>query len=367
MKRIQNSIVMSQQEWLNVAVLAKWIPDTFLKTAQTAVGEQKPNSPAAVCPWCGSRDVVKNSDTYTSCNSCGRGFETLRTIQRPPPVLASTKTAQTCVLQCPKCKQQFPLGPTSAMCPKCKVATVVTQPTDVVSGNLPPPPATSTMPSIANTATGLQKTARIDNVRFANNTVSLTPEEWEQIGMRTGWLEKEAGLMDWWKNRQQQKKQKQQQEAQRQNIRQQVNQNVDTIVGDVEKAQGLVGRNGTIYRDSVAAFDNLKRLMKDVQWLAGMDPQGEVIPKEQIQGVEQAIQLAGKQVTDIATLISSLTAEPNLPEANLRGAPAPAATPAKPKRQRKAPTVAPAPDESGGRWTNLPVTAKTSVRLVKTA
>ena len=316
MKRLQNSIVMSQQEWLNVAVLAKWIPDTFLKTAQGT---------------------------------------------------------QAKVLQCPTCKQQFPLGPNSAMCPKCKVATVVTQPTDVVSGNFPPPPATPTMPSIANTSTGLQKTARIDNVRFANNTIALSPEEWEQIGMRTGWLEKEAGLGDWWRSRQQQKKQKQQQEVQRQKIRQQVNQNVEGIVGDVERAQGLVGRNGTIYRDSVVAFNSLKKLMADIQWLAGMDPQGQVIPKEQIQGVEQAIQLAGKQVTDIASLISTLTAEPNVPEANLN---TPAAAPAKAKRpsrkvqptpQVKEPMEAPA--DYAGAEAGVPAlaTAKTSVRLVKTA
>ena len=252
MKRIQNSIVMSQQEWLNVAILAKWIPDTFLKTAQA-----------------------------------------------------------------------------------------------------------------------LQKTARIDNFRLANNTVSLTPEEWEQIGMRTGWLEKEAGLMDWWKNRQQQKKQKQQQEVQRQKIRQQVNQNVEGIVGDVEKAQSLVGRNGTVYRDSVVAFNSLKKLMADIQWLAGMDPQGQVIPKEQIQGVEQAIQIAGKQVTDIASLISTLTAEPNVPEANLNTAPAKAKRPSRGKVQQTPQVKDPvaAPVDYAGAESGVPAlaTAKTSVRLVKTA
>ena len=257
MKRIQDSIVMSQQEWLNIAVVAKWIPETLLKTAPT-------------------------------------------------------RTAS---------------------------------------------------------STGLQKTARIDNVRFANGNVALTPQEWEQIGMRTGWLEKEAGLMDWWRERQQKRQEQKQQQQQQKQIRRQVNQNVDQITGDVIKAQNLIK---TIYKDSVNAFGALKKVMEGVKWLAGMDPQGQVLPTAQVQAVEKAIQSAETQVTGIAQFIGSLKAEPNIPEANLRGAPA------RPSRKRKTPAapavapVAPVKDEVieplvPGPEAGLPVAAKSTIRLIKSA
>ena len=38
------------------------------------------------------------------------------------------------------------------------------------------------------------KTAHINNLRISNNSVTINPVEWAQIGLQTGWLTKESQM-----------------------------------------------------------------------------------------------------------------------------------------------------------------------------